>query len=175
MKCSHCESLTSAYLDGELAEAQMERVREHLASCPRCAEDFNLLRRSVRLVGHLGQESCPVDLRASIAAAIPSARRERYSLSPRRFVPLWGGAVAGMAALVAAATLLHVGEPQPSVTTAQAIAIPAATPEGTLHEQYDLATGLGTADGLLLSIPAEARAVAPGIAPNPSTLETSTN
>ena len=175
MKCSHCESLTSAYLDGELPEGQMARVEEHLAACSRCREDFNLLRRSVRLVGHLGQESCPVDLRASVAAAIRSAPRERYSLSPRRLVPMWGGAVAGLAALVAAATLWHVGEPQPSVTTTHASAIPVAAPVGSLHEQYDLATGLGTADGLLLSIPAEARGAASSFAPVPAALETTTN
>jgi len=48
-----CEQnhLLSAYLDGELPAAEVERVSEHLATCPACAAEADELRALGRLMG----------------------------------------------------------------------------------------------------------------------------
>lgn len=44
MNCRACESLVSAYLDGELTGWQMIDVRKHLDACPSCSQELNELR-----------------------------------------------------------------------------------------------------------------------------------
>jgi anti-sigma factor RsiW len=46
MTCERIEELLSAYLEGELSEAEKREVDAHLAGCPSCAELLSLLRET---------------------------------------------------------------------------------------------------------------------------------
>ncbi len=70
MKCLEARQLFSAHLDGELAPAEGELLRAHLAECGACAADFEL-ERAVSLV-----------LRES-AVADPLTRQSGYPRVPR--------------------------------------------------------------------------------------------
>jgi anti-sigma factor RsiW len=156
MKCKQLETLLSEYLDGELPAPQAERVRQHLAECPRCAERWNGLRRTVRLVGHLGRETCPVDLRAGVLAAVgeapPATRRSAVPMGHLWRRSGWSAAAAVVAAGVAVA-VLHGGAPRPTALLHPALPLGSPAPS-RLHDQFSLATSLGTTDGLLLAMPA---------------------
>jgi len=156
MKCSQVQSLLSDYLDGELTAGQAAQVRGHLEHCGRCDTKWRMLRRTVRLVAHLGHERCPVDLRPGVALAV----EQRYA--GRRWSLPFGGALAfsGMAAvtvLFVSAMLLfwRPGTARGPLVSPVVSVASEVVAEAPLHEQYDLATGLGTTDGLLLAIPPE--------------------
>ena len=159
MKCSHCQSILSDYLDGELSPVQASHVRHHLEDCDVCAPRWRALRQTVRLVGHLGHERCPVDLRAGVTMAVQS----RYAGRQFRFPVLPTAAVTGAAltGLAIGLAFLRVGAAVPdmeaSLPPAQSMVA-----EAPVHDQFDLATGLGSVDGLLLSLPTERRTSPPG-------------
>lgn len=152
MKCSQIQSLLSEYLDGDLSPVQAAHVREHLDECCVCEARWRMLRQTVRLVAHMGTERCPVDLRASVSLAV----QERYTGTSRRSpffrVALLSGASTAVAAAAVGVVLFrtHVN---PATLPIPQQAQAAVVAEAPVHEQYDLATGLGTADGLLLSLP----------------------
>ena len=58
----------TAYLEGALPDELEARVEGHLADCPHCRAYLDQMRRTVRLLGRLGDED--VD-------AMPSEVRER--------------------------------------------------------------------------------------------------
>jgi anti-sigma factor RsiW len=157
MKCSHIQSVLSEYLDGQLSHVQATQVERHLTACDQCQSHWRLLRKTVRLVGHLGHEKCPVDLRATVTQAT-----QRHRVRPRRVftTPMAAatGVAAGLFGLVLAFGLLrtpfghgtapaHLASGEPAVI-AEAI-------EPSVHDQYDLAAGMGSVDGLLLALPSE--------------------
>jgi anti-sigma factor RsiW len=46
MTCERIEELLSAYMEGDLSEAERREVGAHLAGCPSCAELLSLLRET---------------------------------------------------------------------------------------------------------------------------------
>lgn len=57
------------YLDRELAEDELEAIREHLDTCPPCARYFHFEEGILRFVGDAcRKESAPESLRLKIAA-----------------------------------------------------------------------------------------------------------
>lgn len=152
MKCSQVESILSDYLDGELNPVQAAQVRDHLHRCVRCEARWRMLRQTVRLVAHLGNEKCPVDLRPAVALAVQDHCVERSVRSPRLHFALFGSAGSLVAAAALAMMLIKPHSSRPSLPVAPP-ELPAVVAEVPVHEQYDLATGLGTTDGLLLSLP----------------------
>lgn len=50
MDCTRCAEDLTAYLDGELSDADAGEVRSHLAVCPACARQLAALRDSVEFV-----------------------------------------------------------------------------------------------------------------------------
>lgn len=155
MKCSHIQSLLSEYLDGQLSAAQAEQVERHLTACDGCQGRWRMLRRTVRLVAHLGQEKCPVDLRAPVALAVsqtPAQRRLRFPLP----MAALSGVATGIACLALLAGVVHPlfpGAVLPVHLNGEmpAVIADAAEPP-SVHEQYDLTQGMGL-DGLLLALP----------------------
>ncbi len=47
MTCPSTEELAAVY-DGNLKGKQAEKVREHVASCPRCAHELHVLHRTMQ-------------------------------------------------------------------------------------------------------------------------------
>jgi anti-sigma factor RsiW len=57
--CRDAVELMTAYLDGELAERDRERLELHLADCPHCAEYLAQLRITIDAVGHVDPDELP--------------------------------------------------------------------------------------------------------------------
>jgi anti-sigma factor RsiW len=152
MNCPRIQPLLSEYLDGELTAERAEVVEHHLAACPHCTRLWKELRGTVRIVAHLGRQRCPVDLRSTVVQAIarPPARRATSLLLRRMAVALAGGG-AVIASLALPLSFQH--SPDRSAGR-QASGDSAPTLAAPVHVQYNMATSLGTADGLLLSLPA---------------------
>lgn len=152
MNCPKVQLLLSDYLDGELTVERAEAVEHHLEACAQCTHLWKELRGTVRMVGHLGRQRCPVDLRSAVMQSIVhTPARPAATLLARRFlVALAGGsAVLGTLALSllphSSIWLSDTGMKQ-GRTAAQSLPVP-------VHVQYNMATSLGTADGLMLSLP----------------------
>ena len=71
-----CQENLSAYLDGELAARDQERVRLHLQQCEACRWDLQTLQRTVDLLRRLPQVRAPRSFQIPRSAPVPS-------------VPLW--------------------------------------------------------------------------------------
>jgi anti-sigma factor RsiW len=151
MKCSQVQSQLSDYLDGQLSPGRTEAVRRHLAACPPCEAAWRGLRRTVRLVAHLGHEKCPVDLRATIGMAVAEAGAPPAAASGLPYGRLAAGA--SLAALAGAAVFLVAPRAPAALVTAAPPPPLRAAATAELHDQYALTTSLGTTDGLLLSLP----------------------
>jgi len=90
---SHAGELISAYLDGELAKAEIDQLHSHLATCGKCAaelQEMQVVRSAVR--------SLP--LLELPAGLIPEADAEVVPL--RRNKGFWVGAAAAAVAVVIA-------------------------------------------------------------------------
>ena len=67
MTCRDCLEKLYPYLDRELSDAEVERVRVHLAECPPCQHLYELqagLKRLVKVC--CGQGSAPPELRQKL-------------------------------------------------------------------------------------------------------------
>lgn len=154
MKCSHIQSLFSEYLDGQLSAAQADLVERHLTACDGCQSRWRMLRRTVRLVAHLGQEKCPVDLRARVALAVAGSRPKPAFRFPLPLAAV-SGVATGLAALGVLAALFRPGltDGLPEKLKGETAAVVAEAPEtAAVHDQVGLAQGMGL-DGLLLALP----------------------
>lgn len=110
------------YVRGELVEGEEARVREHLARCPRCSREHNILKRELELVPLAGRK--PSDERSEEFWRSFAANVERRIKEQRRTRPAFGGfldqlsllwlsrrsqfAAAGGVALVLLAALLWI-------------------------------------------------------------------
>jgi mycothiol system anti-sigma-R factor len=69
-KCSEALHELYRFIDGELTEERLERVKEHLEGCPPCFEAFDFEAEVKAYIAGKVRESCPDELRARIAQAI---------------------------------------------------------------------------------------------------------
>ena len=54
LACRDAVALMTAYLDGELAAGDRERLEGHLAACPHCSEYLAQIRVTIDALGHAG-------------------------------------------------------------------------------------------------------------------------
>ena len=73
MRCEKVVAQLSAFLDGELAPREAERIRAHIESCPDCRRERRTLERTARLVRDLPQTAAPEDLHDRVMAKINAA------------------------------------------------------------------------------------------------------
>ncbi len=88
---AHLEMELSAYLDGELAAAELAAVEQHLAACAECRATLEDLKRLVRRAGSLDDRPPERDLWRGIAArlgegagtadVVPLASRRRFAFT----------------------------------------------------------------------------------------------
>ncbi|MGV3724896.1 MAG: anti-sigma factor family protein [Actinomycetota bacterium] len=154
MNCPKVQPLLSELLDGDLDAERTGAVERHLAQCPACAAEWRSLRATVRLVGHLGRQECPVDLRAAVLQSVAHtpARRPGPSFLQRAMaVTVGGSAVLACLSLplVLQRASLQGGR---SFTGILSQSVPVSM--APVHTEYDMATVLGPTDGLLLAVPA---------------------
>jgi anti-sigma factor RsiW len=108
MDCRQCTEDMTAYLDGELAEADAEQMKVHLNKCDSCSYECDELRESKTLVATHAAEILPApeiwnNLRARIQEMPPPVGSSGFF----RFLVVnrWATAVATLAATV----LLAIG------------------------------------------------------------------
>jgi anti-sigma factor RsiW len=71
MTCAQCRELLDAYIDGELPSEDMAAVREHITSCPECANEHASLVATSRRIGEtLVKYEAPDVLKARIRVAL---------------------------------------------------------------------------------------------------------
>ena len=87
MKCSKVIEILGSYCRGELADGEADALREHLASCPQCTREHQLM---ARVMGALGEVE-HVEPRADFALRL-SEKIDAWEARKRVF---WLGALAG--------------------------------------------------------------------------------
>ena len=98
MTCDEAEILIHALLDGELDAGHAREVEDHIAGCPRCAEQLRAFDEMKKAVSDVNMRyTAPPSLRRRIDAALPPARQ----LSRRSVL---GGFAVGSAVSAIAAT-----------------------------------------------------------------------
>jgi hypothetical protein len=130
MKCNDCLSLLAEYIDGEVIEAEAERISAHLISCAGCTKEFELLTAEQDLFARYDRElNISPAMWNAIQARTVSERRPVDSSSKFSARAWWAGifatprfgfAFSGAMAVLIAAIVIGVMylRTQPQITTA---------------------------------------------------------
>ena len=103
MTCDEAEILLHALIDGELDAGHAREVEAHIASCPRCAAQFEAYREMSKAVAGAGlRYAAPPLLRRRIEASLPQAQM------PSRRAVLRGFAMGSAASAIAATGLVAI-------------------------------------------------------------------
>ena len=103
MTCDEAEILLHALIDGELDAGHAREVEAHIASCPRCAAQFEAYREMSKAVAGAGlRYAAPPPLRRRIEASLPQAQM------PSRRAVLRGFAMGSAASVIAATGLVAI-------------------------------------------------------------------
>ncbi len=73
----HCEEALDRlfeYIDGELPEADLKEIAEHLKACPPCEAERRIRERIKEMVARCPQETAPERLRERILGIVAEAR-----------------------------------------------------------------------------------------------------
>ncbi len=159
MKCSVVQRQMSSYLDGAVTRSQMAQMSEHIAGCDECSAEYQNLQQMQKLVGSLGRKSAPPEValrvRVALSQELASARRPRWqSLSIRwqnAFNAIMVPATAGLVTTIVIFGLLISFLYYPGQLSA-ANDVPTAfyTPPELQFAPFELATGLGNADDVVV-------------------------
>jgi anti-sigma factor (TIGR02949 family) len=77
-ECRDIRMAASDYIDGDLGETQVERMRAHLGGCPACQAFVDTLAETVRLLRTMKlEEPAPARLKNAIRARIVEEGRLR--------------------------------------------------------------------------------------------------
>ena len=110
----HIADRLNAWLAGSLPEAEAAQVRAHLASCPACEDERQLLEAGRTILRPLRAED-PRAWFATKVAARAAEGRPRPIGAPWWRVAFGGGLVAGAVAAVALIIVPALQRPQPAV------------------------------------------------------------
>ena len=69
MTCQEFVELVTEYLDGALPHQERERFEQHLGGCPYCAFYLEQIRKTIALVGALGEHDLDAEARATLLGA----------------------------------------------------------------------------------------------------------
>jgi len=127
-ECSKIQDELSAYLDGELAPEDSERVRSHLVACERCRREAEDLRRVAAEVRDLPRVAAPADLRER---TLERVRSEGARATTSRLRLVWPAAAA---VLIAGALSLYASFSRRTALPGPRYESPAAGTGGRLLE-----------------------------------------
>ena len=57
MNCKELVELVTDYLEGKLGAVETTRFEKHLATCDGCTGYLEQMRRTIRIIGHLDEQS----------------------------------------------------------------------------------------------------------------------
>ena len=149
MECQRIEPYLSAWLDGQLPEANAQVVREHLARCPGCWEELQALEQLRTRLMTLKTDTLeppPEGLLAGVRA-LPSWLVRLAVI--RRWLALGGGVTVAWAA---ALLLLSWSDPMTATLTARGMSEPHALSPGRMlvaHAEETLDLALPDAAGTI--------------------------
>ncbi|MBI4834892.1 MAG: zf-HC2 domain-containing protein [Planctomycetes bacterium] len=102
MKCSKVSENLSAHLDKALDEATTKSVSEHLASCPACRKEFNLLKATWKMLDEFKPVPVPEGFADRIMERVQSGE---IRVTPRHLIPAWVPYLASAAVLLLTITI----------------------------------------------------------------------
>ena len=75
-ECAEVRKASSEYLEGELSDSLLQRIKGHLDQCRPCAAFVNSLSATVRLLSDLGQKEPPPNLKSNIIQRVEKEQEE---------------------------------------------------------------------------------------------------
>jgi anti-sigma factor RsiW len=76
LTCADVVRLITDYNEGRLTAAERRRFEEHVSICPPCRSFLDQMRKTVELVGELGEEDVPPAMEEHLLEAFRDWRRE---------------------------------------------------------------------------------------------------
>jgi anti-sigma factor RsiW len=132
MNCQDVQGQLSDYLDFSLSAAQLALVKKHLAACPPCREEAEVLSECIRQVGTLPVLDVPLGFTQRVMSHVREEATQP-SFWQRFLLPLSGKLPAQATAVVIVGFLgiylLQREQPQQQLTIAREAITPAATSE----------------------------------------------
>jgi len=105
----HPEEQLSAYLDGELGEAERVQIESHLETCPTCQSLLHeLMELQQTLSSSMFSLSEPADLEDRVLKAVAHETRIRHYGKLWMYVPLLAAVVLVLLAIVAGPVVIRV-------------------------------------------------------------------
>jgi len=108
MNCRRVLNLISAYIDGELAGAEMLEIRRHLSDCPECTEEYESIKATKLALSRLATVVPRPDLAESIIRTLDVVRVPIYQQVINSIVKLAHSKLSPVAAALAASGLALV-------------------------------------------------------------------
>ena len=77
MDCKQIREVLNRFLDQELQQDQVQKVRDHLAKCPLCNLEVERETKFNKVIkNHLSQEEAPYELRERVMNSIEDAGKK---------------------------------------------------------------------------------------------------
>jgi hypothetical protein len=74
MKCINVKELMSAYIDNEINEVDKAKFEKHIAQCPQCKEEYELLKDVVLKCSEIDEVELPEDFREELHHKLMNAK-----------------------------------------------------------------------------------------------------
>jgi anti-sigma factor RsiW len=101
LTCDQASELLTAYLDGELADAERAAVEAHLSGCPACQSRVEALRSAIAALATLPGIESSAGFEARVLGAFDRPRTRRPHWARRVAVALVTGGAVAAAVLIA--------------------------------------------------------------------------
>lgn len=109
-ECQDIRSLLSAYIDDELISEEMDRVENHLATCPHCAQEYDELLKVVDMIQPFDLIPAPANLQREIYAVLDKETLwERCTNYYEKFAGIFRFPVPQIAVAVASIVIIFLG------------------------------------------------------------------
>jgi anti-sigma factor RsiW len=122
VSCEQATRWTDAWIDGELDPSAALLVEDHLAACPCCRAEADMIRKLKRSLGALREDCAPTALRYRITAALDACDREqeaeRSAVARKKHARNFAIAGAALASVVLANGIKVRTGPATTMTTA---------------------------------------------------------
>ena len=104
MRCQMAEKKLALIAGGELSSRQSRRIKKHLAACPECRREYQLYMQAAKQMHAWMDADTPdwdeTEWQRVLRKAETAAPEREPSPAPRRFKPVWAGALFLLAAIV---------------------------------------------------------------------------